>query len=462
MYFIIIKIGVSLHRFLEIFKMNKIKYKKGWFLVFILLCFFSSGFSQDIIHSRLSIDEITKLALENNQALKVSRKSVEIAQHQTELYKQNQLPNLSFDASAMYLGDVVLLDKHFSKKTTIDMPHFGNTFSIMAQQVIYKGKILKNTIELGTLQEKLAGLKLKNDKLSIQFLVIANYLDLYKLYNQKQVYLENVKLAEKRIENVNNFYEQGMVTRNEIIRGDLLLASLNQAVVTIDNNISILNHQLTTALGLSANTIIIPDDEILTLNTSLYGLEYYKEDALTNHPDIQSVQVQKDLIQKNLEITKAAIFPTIAGFTGYNMQRPLTSTSPVLDLYGNSWQVGVSLSFDIGSLYKNPKKVAFDQIRLNQVNDLEILEKQNLEVKVNAAYLKYNEAVSQRNTYLESKRLATENYKIIEHKYLNQLALVVDMLDASNSKLDAELQYVNSEINIIYTYYSLLKTIGKL
>ena len=79
-----------------------------------------------------------------------------------------------------------------------------------------------------------------------------------------------------------------------------------------------------------------------------------------------------------------------------------------------------------------------------------------------AAYLKYNEAVSQKTTYLESKRLAEENYKIIEKKYLNQLALITEMLDASNSKLEAELQYVNSEINILQAYYNVLKTVGTL
>ncbi|NLP58332.1 TolC family protein [Lutibacter sp. B1] len=434
---------------------------KRCFLIAMVLVY-SVGFSQDTIQQKLSINEITKLALENNQALKVSRKSIDIAQQQTEIYKQNQLPNVSFDATAMYLGDAVILDKDFSKQATVDMPHFGNTFSVQAQQVIYKGNAINNTIEIGSLQEQLAGLDVENDELSIKFLVIANYLDLYKLYNQKQVYLENIKLAKKRIENVTNFYNQGMVTRNEVIRGNLLLASLNQAVVTINSNITILNKQLTTALGLPENTQIIPDDATLNLNISLQEFASYKEEALKNHPDIKSVQLQKDLAETSLDITKSEKLPTLAGFGGYNMQRPITSTNPITDMYSNSWQVGVSLSYDIESLYKTPKKVKLDQLKIDQILELEEMEKQNLEVAVKAAYLKYNEAVSQRNTYLESKRLAEENYRIIEKKYLNQLALVVDMLDASNSKLDAELQYINSEINIIYTYYNLLKTTGEL
>lgn len=442
--------------------MHNTEYNTKSLLLGVLLMISCMGFSQDTLPRKLSINEITRLAVENNQALKVSRKSIAIAQEQIGIYKQNKLPDISFDATAMYIGDVMLLDKHFSKQSTIAMPHFGNTFSIQAQQLLYKGNTINNTIAIGSLQEQLAILSVEKDELAIKFLVIANYLDLYKLYNQKQVYIENIKLADKRMANVTSFYKQGMVTRNELIRVDLLLASLNQAVVTINNNISILNYQLTTALGLPENTLIIPDDETLNLNTALQALAIYKEEALTNHPEIKTVQVQKELATKSLAITKAEKSPALAGFTGYNMQRPLTTTSPILDLYSNSWQVGLALSYDIETLYKTSKKIKLSQLKIDQVAELEELEKQNLAVKVKAAFLKYNEAISQRNTFLESKRLAAENYKIIEKKYLNQLALAVDMLDASNAKLDADLQYINSEINIIYSYYNLLKTTGEL
>lgn len=161
-------------------------------------------------------------------------------------------------------------------------------------------------------------------------------------------------------------------------------------------------------------------------------------------------------------IPNAEKLPTLASFAGYNMQRPITTTNPIIDMYSNNWQVGLSLTYNIESLYKTPKKETLDKLKIAQVQELKTLTQQNLQVATKAAYLKYNEAISQRETYLESKRLADENYKIIEKKYLNQLALITDMLDASNAKLDAELQYINAEINIVYAYYNILKTTGKL
>ncbi|WP_312762592.1 TolC family protein, partial [Epilithonimonas sp.] len=61
-----------------------------------------------------------------------------------------------------------------------------------------------------------------------------------------------------------------------------------------------------------------------------------------------------------------------------------------------------------------------------------------------------------------AKKLAEENYKITEAKYLNQLAVQTEMIDAQNQKLQSELDYTNGEINVLYQYYNLLKTTGSL
>lgn len=81
---------------------------------------------------------------------------------------------------------------------------------------------------------------------------------------------------------------------------------------------------------------------------------------------------------------------------------------------------------------------------------------------VNAAFIKYNEAITQRNTLEKNMQLAEENYRIIQSKYNNQLAIILDVIDASNAKLDAELQHANAEINVVNQYYRLLKESGTL
>jgi outer membrane protein TolC len=131
-------------------------------------------------------------------------------------------------------------------------------------------------------------------------------------------------------------------------------------------------------------------------------------------------------------------------------------------MYSNGWNVGLSLSYNIGSLYKTPKKIQLNKFETERAKAQAIEAEQMIGVAVNAAYIKYNEATTQNKSLEKNKDLANENYRIMESKYNNQLAILLDFIDASNTKLDAELQYTNSEINIIFAYYRLLKESGKL
>lgn len=54
-----------------------------------------------------------------------------------------------------------------------------------------------------------------------------------------------------------------------------------------------------------------------------------------------------------------------------------------------------------------------------------------------------------------SVELADQNYNVTSNRYKNDLALLTDMLDASNMKLSADLGLVNARINLIYSYYKM-------
>ena len=58
-------------------------------------------------------------------------------------------------------------------------------------------------------------------------------------------------------------------------------------------------------------------------------------------------------------------------------------------------------------------------------------------------------------TKKKSVELANENYEIIKNRYQNDLALITEMLDASNQKLSAEVQLINARINILFNYFKL-------
>ena len=410
---------------------------------------------------KISVEELFALTKENHPNLAVSKADITIAKQKVEVAKNAQLPSINAGVQAYYLGDVNIIDKDFSNSTRVDMPHFGNTFSVDASQLIWKGGLVQNSIKAQSLQEELTELNYQANEQTIKLLVLGYYLDLYKLINQKKVYQQNIQLAVQRLDNINKYYNQGMVTRNDVIRGELQLSNLNLALQVIENNRQILNKQLTTALGLADTTEILPDDTLLENMPNITFLENYRQDV-QNHPTVLMTQKAVNIYEISEKITKAERLPSLSAFAGNRLARPITTSTPPLDMYTNGWSAGLSLNFNIDALYKTPKKikqVKFEKDKaIAQANEVQ----QMIDVAVNAAYIKYNEAITQNNTLGTNKNLADENYRIMNSKYNNQLAILLDLIDASNQKLDAELQFANSEINIIYAYYKLLKESGKL
>jgi outer membrane protein TolC len=416
-------------------------------------------FSQQI--KQMTAGEVAELAVQNHQQLKVSAQNIGIAKQSTNVVKLQKLPTITASTSQFYLGDAVAIDKDFSNSTNVPMPHYGSSYAVQATQLIFKGGLVNKSIEMAGLREQLSELDLEKNKQDVKFLVISNYLDVYKIINQEEVFQNNKKLAQERLKNIQKFYQQGMVTRNEVIRGELAIKNLDQGILTLTNNKKILNYNLNIALGLSSDTEIVPTESLENKESGI-SMEYYTDLAHESNPLLKSAQKNIAVADKNIEIIKTDNAPTLAGFGGYTLQRPITTRNPVLDMYSGGWQTGVSLSYNIDTLYKTKEKVKLGELQKNQANDAMTLVQQNVDMGVNAAYTKYQEAIQQANILNDSKRLAEENYKITEAKYLNQLAVQAEMLDAQNQKLQSELDYANAEINVLYQYYNLLKSTGTL
>lgn len=416
-------------------------------------------FSQQV--KQMTAGEVAELAVQNHQQLKVSAQNIDIARQNINVAKLQKLPTITASTSQFYLGDAVAIDKDFSNSTKVPMPHYGSSYAVQATQLIFKGGLVNKSIEMAGLREQLSELDLEKNKQDVKFLVISNYLDVYKIINQEEVFQNNKKLAQERLKNIQKFYQQGMVTRNEVIRGELALKNLDQGILTLSNNRKILNYNLNIALGLPSDTEIVPTESLENKESGI-GMDYYMNLAHDSNPALKSAQKNIAVADKNIEIIKTDNLPTVAGFGGYTLQRPITTRNPVLDMYSGGWQTGVSLSYNIDTLYKTKEKVKLGELQKNQASDAMTLVQQNVDMGVNAAYTKYQEAIQQADILNDAKRLAEENYKITEAKYLNQLAVQAEMIDAQNQKLQSELDYANAEINVLYQYYNLLKATGTL
>ncbi len=442
-----------------IFNRTTMKRKSLVIVITLIVCSFYAN-AQELITRELSLNDAINMAMQNHQQLKISQANLEVSEQQVKVAKLQQLPNASISASGYHLSNATLYSPQLDEVTEVEMPHFGNTYALQTSQLLFKGGLITKSIQIAELRTQIAELDIQKDQQVIKFLVISNYLDIYKLHNQIKVYEQNISLAKERLENLTNMSSQQMITRNEMIRAELQIKNLEQALLSLNNNLAIMSNQMSYALGLPQNIIIVPTDSIES--KTIQTLDTYLELANKQHYALSVANTNIEITKKNIGVAKSELYPTIAAFSGYNMQRPLTTATPVLDYYANTWQAGISLSYNLDNLFKSEKKIRLANRQEKMAEEVLVLTEQNIDAGIYAAYTKYQEAVQQSFLMEEAQQLAIENYTIVESKYLNQLAITAEMTDATNARLEAELQHVNSKITVLFQYYNLLKSTGTL
>lgn len=416
-------------------------------------------YSQDL---HLSIPELFDLTIQHSTRLKMDEWQIATSQDKIALAKTGRLPELSTDLSYAYLSDIALWDKHFDNRQDAAMPHNGMKFGLAASQLIFAGGKVTKNIQQQQLVNQVAVLNFQKDAADIKLLLVGKYLDLYKLAKQREVFRQNIQLGALRLKNIENLHAEGMVTQNDITRSQLQLSRLRLNLEEIENAITVVNRDLCITLGLDVNTHIQTDElEDWKLES---GISYEQRllQAETQLAENKISATQLEMARNQLGLVKSQRFPVLNLFAGNNLQRPLATVVPAQDIFYNDYQVGLKLHYDIASLYHNKEKINLAKHEVAYSESAVQWEMQETEQRVHRAYIQFNEACSKIAIFRDQVVLAQENYLQVETKYFNQLALLVDMIDASNEKLNAELDLQNGLAERVFNFYKLEQTTGNL
>jgi outer membrane protein TolC len=216
-------------------------------------------------------------------------------------------------------------------------------------------------------------------------------------------------------------------------------------------------------LGLPTDTEITAslDSELRAL-PSVASKEYWNDTALTNSTSLHALDIRSEINDQQTALAKADYLPKIGIIAGNSFNGPITFEIPPIDKNFNYWYVGVNISYNFASLYKTPKTTKKLFLEREEIDNSREALKEHINSAIDDTYTNYTQAYSMLETEEKNVELATENYRLVENRYNNQLALLTDMLDASTAKLDAEVRLVNARVNIIYYYYQLKYNSGTL
>lgn len=403
----------------------------------------------------MGIDEMFRLADEQSKSVQTYRTGADAADEALRAAKAQRLPDISVSLSASYLGDGRIWDRDFGNGMKVDMPHFGNNFTLEAQQVVYSGGAISSGIRQAELAKTLAQLDMQKNVQEIRFMLVGNYLDLYKLDNQMKVLEKNIGLTEQVIANMKARREQGTVLKNDITRYELQREQLKLQLSRVADMRKIANHQLATTLHLPEGTVISPDTTLLEQQITALTENDWQQAAKANNIDLKQAQASISMNEQKVRQERAELLPHIAIVAEEHLDGPVTIEVPALDNNFNYWYIGIGIKYNLSSLFKNNRRMKQARLNVRRAREQHELAQEQVNNAVQAGYVNFLTAFTDLRTQENSVKLADENYAVTSHRYKNEMALLTDMLDASNTKLGADLDLVNARINVVYNFYKM-------
>lgn len=409
----------------------------------------------------MTIDELFGLVETNSRSLRVAKSGVEAAAHGVDAAKSDRLPDIDASLSLSYNGNVVMMDRDFSNATAFSSPHFGNSFVLQAQQVIYSGGALTAGVRTAEIQRQMAENGVDATRSSQRFIAVSQYLELMKADNAIRVYESNIALTDKLIEDIKAKRNQGMALKNDITRYELQREELLLGLRRMHDSRSIMNHQLCNTLGLPQGETIRPDTTLMTLSTDESEHDWQTR-ALLASTEIRGAELSTKVAEQQLKLAKSELLPKLSVVAMDNFSGPYTYDIPPIDNNFNIWYVGVGVRYSLSSLFKSNKHIRQANVALRESRETQQQVAESVDNRMNEAHTLYLQAFADLKTRQKSAQLARENYEVVNNRYLNDLALITDMTDASNIRLSAELDETNARIAIVFAYYKMKYVAGEI
>lgn len=416
-------------------------------LVF-LVTFLSSNlsFSQDI--KKWTLKECVDYAHEKNLTIKEFELNLENAKIDHSDALGNFIPTLnarsSFTANSGLATDPTTNEL---KNQTL----FSVSPSINSSLTLFDGLQNFKKLNRAKLNEMASFYQLESIKDDIDLSIANAYLQI--LSNKEALTMLEAQLivTQKNIDRTNSLIENGALPQGDILEIEATYATQEQQIVNAQNALTISKITLAQLLTLTdyANFDVateafeIPQSDILDLSAK----EIYNT-AHTYRNNIRVSQTNLMLAEKDLEIAKGKLSPTLSAFFNYNTRYasniPLAFDNQFRTFDGVTY--GMQLDIPIFNKFTVKNNIIRNRINIDKTQIQLEKEQLNLEININQVYV---DLLGAKKAYEATQK--TVAARKLAYDYSRE-RFEVGLTNSFNLS-QAQLQFINSEAELVRTKY---------
>jgi outer membrane protein TolC len=415
--------------------------------------------------AKLTLKESIETGFKNSKELIISRSKIIGSEAKIDEINSQFLPQLKFSANYTRLSDVppFKISVPFSPQPiTVSEVILNNySFRVTAQQQVFTGFRLESLRNSARYNKDAFVEELNREKNELAMNIHTAFWN----YNRAKLYVkltgEFLQQIEKHAEDTRNFVSQGLATRNDLLKLLVQQSNIKLQQIEANNNLNITRIAFNKSLGIPLDRATEIEEEEIQLIEQKQDINDLITEAKNNRSELKSIDLRVKAGTENVDAVNSTWYPSVFLTGNYNFSRPNQRYQPPLDEFKGTWDLGITLSWDIWNWGNTSSQTAqVEQIVIQSQTSREQI-KDAIELEVSQNYLTLMYSIERAGVTKTAIEQAEENYRTTLEKYNVQLAPSSELVDAETSLLQAKTNYINALIDYQLSKIKLNKSLGR-
>lgn len=392
----------------------------------------------------LTLEECSRLALENNAKMKNARLDVKGSEESRKEAFTKYFPTVSATGGA-FTTDNGMAEMVLMPSMEMTLAKNGVMGGVTALQPVFAGGQIWNSNKLAALAVEVSRYQMKQSENDVALTVEQYYWQQVSLQEKKKTISIMESLIDNLYKDVETAVKAGVANRNELLQVQLKKNSIASDRLKIENNLRLSKMVLAQYIGL-------PEDDFTiqaALQEPLPSPETYRIDPLTALPATVEYQLLDKSIEANRLQYKLKIgqyLPTVGVGAGYMYHN-------ILDTDHSFGMVFASVSIPITGWWGGSHAIKKQKLRLKAAEYTRQNSNEQLLIRMQQLWNELEESYKQVNLSEESIRTAEENLRLSTDYYHAGTETLSDLLDAQSLLQQSRDQYTAD-----YTDYLIRRT----
>jgi len=413
----------------------------------------------------LTLDEALRIGIQNSEELHSSNARVVSAEARIGEVFADRLPSFTFNASYMRLSpiDPFSLDAGPLGAVKISSSLQNNYFlQLSLRQPVFTGFRLNSSSRIAAYNFNAAQEEFTGDKQQLVLNIKSAYWGLFKANKIKEVVDENVQQVNAHLKDVKNMFNEGLVTRNDMLKVQVQLDEARLRQIDADNAVKLSKINLNNIIGFPVHANVQTVDTIILQVEQVKTYDQLLETAYEKRPELRALDYRVKASEKGVTLANSNWYPQIYIVGNYNYAKPNTRIFPVQNEFQDTWDVGVQMSFNLWNWNKTGNQATQAEMQYEQTKDSYKSLKDAVALDISASYLNLIKAKERLSVSESGVEQAEENYKVTNDLFKQGLTLNSELLDAEVALLTAKTNHVQSLVDYELAKANLERSIGEM